>query len=575
MIKNDAHSFEDYQYQRPDLEQFKSEFQRLLTQFEQAQSFEVQNKVIAAINRLRNEFETMGTLVHIRHSMDTADDYYDRENNYFDETGPIYDGLIDQYYRLLVASRHRKALEEKWGPQLFRIAELKLKTFAPELVEDLQQENKLSSQYTKLRASAKIMFDGEVKNLSQMAPFLQSPDRATRKRAQEAYCGFFLEHEAEFDQIYDGLVKLRDKIARKLGFKNFIELGYARLSRSDYDATMVAAYRRQVLEYLVPLATKLRQRQAKRLHLDTLKYYDEPLEFLTGNALPKGEPAQLVAHAKQMYNELSPESGRFFSFMIEHELLDLVTRQGKAGGGYCTYIPNYRSPFIFSNFNGTADDVDVLTHEAGHAFQVYLSRDYQLPEYIWPTLEACEIHSMSMEFLAWPWMRLFFGTDETKYKFAHLSGALLFIPYGVTVDEFQHWVYENPEASPVERKKIWRSIEQKYLPHRDYADNDFLNRGGYWFRQGHIFNNPFYYIDYTLAQVCAFQFWIRAHERHSLEDSATAWEDYLKLCKAGGSKAFLELVKLAGLKNPFEEGCMNSVAGPIAKWLDGVADGEL
>ncbi len=574
MTLKECLSFKEYTYQRPDLEQFKEKFQGLLTRFEGAGSLDDQNQAISAINRLRNEFETMATLVHIRHSMDTTAEYYERENDYFDETGPIYEGFIDQYYRLLVASRHRPALEEKWGPQLFRIAELKLKTFSPEIVEDLQQENKLSSQYTKLRASAKILFEGEVRNLSQMSPFLQSPDREKRKRAQEAYCGFFLEHEAEFDQIYDGLVKLRDKIARKLGFKNFIELGYARLSRSDYDAGVVAGYRRQVLEDLVPLATKLRQRQAKRLHLDALKYYDEPLEFLTGNALPKGDPDQLVANAKRMYSELSPESGEFFSFMVEHELLDLFTRQGKAGGGYCTYIPDYRSPFIFSNFNGTSDDVDVLTHEAGHAFQVYLSRDYQLPEYIWPTLEACEIHSMSMEFLAWPWMRLFFGADETKYKFAHLSGALLFIPYGVTVDQFQHWVYENPEASPEQRKRVWRSIEEKYLPHRDYADNDFLNRGGFWFRQGHIFNNPFYYIDYTLAQVCAFQFWIR-RERASRDNSAAAWEDYLRLCKAGGSKAFLELVKLAGLQNPFEPGCIRSVTGPLAKWLEDVADWQL
>ncbi len=574
MTLKECLSFKEYTYQRPDLEQFKEKFQGLLTRFEGAGSLDDQNRAISAINRLRNEFETMATLVHIRHSMDTTDEYYDRENDYFDETGPIYEGFIDQYYRLLVASRRRPALEEKWGSQLFRIAELKLKTFSPEIVEDLQQENKLSSQYTKLRASAKILFEGEVRNLSQMSPFLQSPDREKRKLAQEAFNGFFLDHEAEFDQIYDGLVKLRDKIARKLGFKNFIELGYARLSRSDYDASMVSGYRRQVLEDLVPLATKLRQRQAKRLHLDALKYYDEALEFLSGNALPKGDPEQLVANAKRMYSELSPESGEFFSFMVEHELLDLITRQGKAGGGYCTYIPDYRSPFIFSNFNGTSDDVDVLTHEAGHAFQVYVSRDYQLPEYIWPTLEACEIHSMSMEFLAWPWMRLFFGVDETKYKFAHLSGALLFIPYGVTVDQFQHWVYENPEASPEQRKRVWRSIEEKYLPHRDYADNEFLNRGGFWFRQGHIFNNPFYYIDYTLAQVCAFQFWIR-RERASRDHSAAAWEDYLRLCRAGGSKPFLELVKLAGLQNPFEPGCIRSVTGPIAKWLEDVADWQL
>ncbi len=565
-------TFKEFRYQRPDMEHFKKEFLDLLQRFESGAcgSCQEQNRIMSAINALRNEFETMATLARICHSIDTTDSYYDRENDYFDEVGPAYEGLIDQFYRALVHSPHQPELERHWGSQLFRIAALKLRTFSPEIMADLQQENKLSSQYTKLRASAQIDFEGEKRNLSQMTPFLQSPDRATRKKAQEAYTGFFRDHEAEFDQIYDDLVKLRDQIARKLGFKNFVELGYARLSRSDYDAAMVAGYRRQVLEHIVPLATRLRQRQAKRLGLDALKYYDEPLEFLSGNAMPKGDSAWILANGRTMYHELSPETDEFFSFMVDHELLDLVTKRGKAGGGYCTYINNYRAPFIFSNFNGTADDVDVLTHEAGHAFQVYLSRNYAIPESIWPTLEACEIHSMSMEFLAWPWMRLFFQADEEKYKFAHLSGALLFIPYGVSVDAFQYWVYENPAATPAERKRAWRAIERKYLPHRDYADNDLLNRGGFWFRQGHIFNNPFYYIDYTLAQVCAFQFWIK-----SRADRAAAWQDYLRLCRAGGSKAFLELVELARLQNPFEPGCIQTVTGPVAAWLDGVADGKL
>ncbi len=563
-------TFKEYQYQRPDMESIKNEFQRLLTQFDQADSSGVQANIISEINGLRNHFETMSTLVHIRHSIDTTDDYYSAENDYMDEVGPIYEGLINQYYQSLVQSKYRNALEEKYGEQLFRIVEMTLRTFSPEVTPDLQQENKLASQYTKLQASAKIEFQGETRNLSQMIPFLQSPDQETRKKAQEAYTGFFLEHEKEFDEIYDQMVKLRHQIAKKLGFANFIELAYARLNRSDYNAAMVADYRRQVLENIVPIAVKLKKRQAKRLNLDSLKYYDEPLSFLTGNATPKGDSNEIIENGRRMYRELSPETEEFFNYMVNNELLDLVTKKGKSGGGYCTYIPKYKSPFIFSNFNGTAGDVDVLTHEAGHAFQVYLSRIFPIPEYNWPTLEACEIHSMSMEFLAWPWMELFFKEDTTKYKFSHLSGALIFIPYGVTVDEFQHWVYEHPEATPTERKAIWRDIEKKYLPYRDYENNDLLNRGGFWLRQSHIFKNPFYYIDYTLAQVCAFQFWVKSQNKPQ-----QAWQDYLRLCKLGGSKSFLELVKMANLQNPFEHGTINSVIGPIEQWLDSVDDGKL
>ena len=442
-----------------------------------------------------------------------------------------------------------------------------LQTFSEEIIDDLIRENKLVTEYDKLVASAKLNFEGEIRNLSQMRPFMESKDRDIRKKASETMIGFFQENEKEFDRIYDELVKVRDKMARTLGFSDYVEMGYKRLSRSDYDSNMVANYRKQVYEDLVPVVAELKDRQRKRLGLKELKHYDEPLEYLTGNAIPKGNPDWIIDNGKKMYGELSKETDEFFSFMVERELLDLVSKKGKMAGGYCTIIPDYKSPFIFSNFNGTSGDVDVLTHEAGHAFQSYMSMGFELPEYGFPTLEACEIHSMSMEFITWPWMELFFKEEVDKYKFSHLVGAINFIPYGVTVDEFQHFVYENPTATPDERKAKWREIEKKYLPFRDYEDNEFLNNGGYWFRQGHIFSSPFYYIDYTLAQVCAFQFWIK-----TMQDREKAWDDYLRLCKAGGSLSFLKLVELANLDNPFVDGTIKRVVKPLKEWLDNIDD---
>jgi len=271
-----------------------------------------------------------------------------------------------------------------------------------------------------------------------------------------------------------------------------------------------------------------------------------------------------------MYHELSTETGEFFNFMLDNELMDLVAKKGKAPGGYCTYISDFKSPYIFSNFNGTSGDIDVLTHEAGHAFQVYMSRNYEIPEYNWPTYEACEIHSMSMEFFTWPWMNLFFEEQTDKYKYAHLGGAVLFLPYGVAVDEFQHWVYEHYDATPAQRKAQWRLIEKKYMPHRDYDGNEYLENGGFWHKQSHIYQAPFYYIDYTLAQVCAFQFWSKANKNRE-----EAWKDYVTLCKAGGSQAFLGLVKLANLKSPFEAACVPEVIGEIGEWINAVDDSKL
>lgn len=561
--------FKDYHYHRPDIDEVQSTFTSLLEKFSLASSFSELDAAMVEINALRGEFESMSQIASIRHTVDTTDVYYEQEQAFFDESMPIYQGLVSKFYQALVDSRFRNALEEKWGKQLFTIATLTLKTFKPEIIEDLQLENKLATEYTKLIASAKILFEGEERNLPGLGPFQQSTDRQMRKKASEARYAFFAEHEVELDKIFDKLVKVRARIAKTLGYQNYVELGYARMLRSDYQPSMVANFRSQVAEHIVPIATALRERQRRRLGLDTLMYYDEKFSFLSGNAIPQGDPEWILANGRRMYRELSPETDEFFSFMTEHELMDLVSKKGKAGGGYCTFISNYQAPFIFSNFNGTSGDVDVLTHEAGHAFQVYSSRNFALPEYQWPTYESCEIHSMSMEFFAWPWMDLFFKDAADKYRFTHLSEALLFIPYGVTVDEFQHFVYMHPEATPQERKEAWRQIEKKYLPHRQYEENEYLEQGGFWHQQGHIFSAPFYYIDYTLAQICAFQFWKR-----SREEREGAWQDYLRLCQAGGSQSFLDLVKLAHLISPFEDGCVQSVIGTIEEWLDEVDDAK-
>lgn len=562
--------FNEYKYEHLDLEKIKKEFSELIKSFEKTENVEGQVNAFDEIIKLRNHIETMQTLVSVRHSIDTNDEFYDKENEYMDEISPILFGFTNDFYKALVNSKFKDELIQKYGKFLFDLAENTLKTFSPEIIPDAQEENRLSSKYSKLIASAKIDFDGKELNLSQMVPYTQSKDRNVRIEAAKKVAQFFSENQDKFDNIYDSLVKVRTRMAQKMGYKNFVEFGYKQLSRLEYDAKMVEGYRKQVLENIVPLHTELRERQGKRLGVDKLKFYDEAIKFNSGNADPHGSPEWILNNGKTMYKELSKETDEFFTFMTENNLLDLLSKKGKMSGGYCTYIPEHKAPFIFANFNGTSHDIDVLTHEAGHAFQVYQSRGFEVPEYLWPSYEACEIHSMSMEFLTWPWMDLFFENDTDKYKFIHLSEALLFIPYGVTVDEFQHWVYENPEATPKERREKWIEIEKKYLPTRDYGEVEELKNGIFWFRQGHIFSSPFYYIDYTLAQVCAFQFWIKSRENRE-----KAWKDYLNLCKLGGSKPFFELMKSANLKNPFEEGTLAFVIPKIKEYLDNVDDMNL
>ena len=563
-------TFDEYQYARPEMDDIKKEFTELLNEFNNADSYETQNAVIEKINAIGNDYSTQSNLAYIRSSIDTNDEYYQQERDYFDEVSPEFQGLSTEFYKALITSKFRKELEEQWGSQLFALADHAIRAFSPDVMPLLQQENKLTSEYAKLVASAQIEFDEKELTLAQLGPYMESTDRIVRKDAMNAQYSFYEKNSEKFDDIYDRLVKLRDEIAKKLGFATFTELGYVRMSRVGYDADMVKNFRDQVRDYIVPVANKLYDRQAARIGVDSLKFYDQSLDYLTGNAVPQGSPEWIIEQGKEMYKELSHETDEFFTYMTEKNLLDLVAKKGKEAGGYCTFIDNYDSPFIFSNFNGTSGDIDVLTHEAGHAFQVYSSRNIGIPEYVWPTSEGAEVHSMSMEFFTWPWMELFFNEQTDKYKFSHLSSGLLFLPYGVAVDEFQHEVYNNPQMTPAERNAAWKRIEGIYLPKRDYDGNEYLESGGIWQRQAHIYEIPFYYIDYTLAQICAFQFWKKDREDHE-----SAWNDYVHLCKLGGSKSFTELVKEANLVSPFENGCVESVVGTIEEWLDSVDDKAL
>lgn len=562
-------TFDQFPYHRPDMEAVTADFEEALRDFQQAQTFESQYEALMRLNAVREDFYSMYNLCLIRHTSDTRDAFYEKENDYFDEQLPALESLNSRYYQALTGSAFRPELEKEFGPQVFVLAELALKTFTPSILEHLRQENTLSTEYTKLKAQAQIELDGQTYNLSSIQIRELSDDRAARRQAAAAKWQFYADKAPQMERIFDDMVKERHQIAQKLGFRNFVEVGYARMRRSDYTPAMVANFRRQVREIIVPLAGSLYERQRRRLGLDALKFYDEEYKFSSGNPKPQGTPEEIVAKAAEMYRELSAETGAFFQFMQETKLMDLVNRDGKAPGGYCTYIPRHGAPFIFSNFNGTSGDIDVLTHEAGHAFQVWSSRDFPFEEYHWPTSDAAEIHSMSMEFLTWPWMRQFFGPDTEKYRFMHLGGAIQFLPYGVAVDEFQHIVYEHPDMTPAERNAAWRQLEKTYLPHRDYDGIDFLENGGFWQKQGHIFNMPFYYIDYTLAQICAFQFWVKDRISHE-----TAWADYLRLCKAGGSRSFLGLVQLANLRAPFDDGCVESVLGEIKAYLEKVDDSK-
>ncbi len=547
--------FKDYKYERPNIDAFVKKGEELVENIIASENILDLEKYIDEFLTMTGHIETMDSLCSVRNSINTKDEFYDKEQEFFSENSPSVSNIETKFEKALVNHKLRRELENKYGKYWFKKMEMSLKTFSEEIMQDLVVESKLSQEYDKLIAGAEIEYDGKVYNLSQMSKFGQSLDREVRKNASIAVDNFFMANSKAIDDIYDGLVKVRDKIAKKLGFKNYVELGYYRLGRTDYNSEDVKEYRKQVFKELVPVANEIRRKQATRIGIDDPEMFDFSLEYLDGNPTPHGTKDELVLKAKKMYEEMSNETNEFFNFMLDGELMDLETKPGKMGGGYCTSFSDYNAPFIFANFNGTKGDVDVLTHEAGHAFQCYYASKFiKNPRLIWPTLEACEIHSMSMEFFAYPWINLFFEKDTNKYFHSHISEALTFIPYAVCVDEFQHFVYENPDVTPKERKEKWRELEKKYLPYRKYTYQKCFDEGTYWYRQGHIFGSPFYYIDYTLAQVCALQFYLA-----SKKDYKEAWNRYISLCKLGGSMPFTDLIKEVGLENPFKDGTIKKI----------------
>ena len=512
----------------------------------------------------RRAFETWSSLVHLRFAQNTADPAAKAAREVADALAPEAADLETAFKRRLLADPDRPGLVREAGAHAVRLWETDVTVFDPAIKPDLEEESRLGARYTEIIASAKLSIGGATVNLAGLAPYAEDPDRAVRHEAARVRWDFFASHGAELDHIYDALVRLRHGMAGKLGFATYTPLGYRRMRRVDYGPDEVGRYRAQVLADVVPLVARLMEQRRAANGWDRLRYWDEALVDAAGNVKPAGDHDFLVSRAQGMFDGMDPSLGGFYREMEAGGFLDLRNRPNKAGGGFCTSFPSVGKPFIFANFNGTHHDIGVFTHEMGHAFQNHRSRNLPNVDYLWPTMESAEIHSMSLEFLTWPHMdRLVGGAEADRFRRMHLINALSFLPYGVCVDHFQHEVFANPGASPDERHAMWRRLEQLYMPWRDYGDLDWPAHGRRWQAQGHIYGSPFYYIDYTLAQCCAMQFWSRARR-----DPAEAMRAYVALCDLGGSAPFQDLVKAAGLISPFAEGALAEVVREAEAFLE-------
>ena len=557
--------FNEMTYTRPDIDALLARCRELAAKAAAAPDGAALVRLYYEQSEAFAEYNTAANLANIHYTCDTRDAYWKAEQDFFDANGPAVTNASVEISRAFLANPHVDALTEKFGTTCVAGMKNAVLSMDDRTVELQQQFNALVSRYQQIYGGALVELDGKQLTIPQLGPYKEDLDPAVRRAAYEAEAGYFDAHRAELDELYGQIVQNLNAQARVMGYHDYSELSYVRMNRIGYGPEEIRKFRDQVANDVVPQLQKVMALRAKRTGIAHPAFTDLPILFRDGNPKPiPGYKARMDA-ARTMYHELSPETAEFIDFMQNNELFDVESRPGKMSGGYMTSLPSYKAPFIFANWNDTSGDVDVLTHECGHAFEGYVAeRDPAIPADLeCPGMESAEIHSMAMEFLTAPWHHLLFGRDTDKYALLHAEDSFVFLAYGCEVDEFQHIMYQNPDLTPDERNAEWLKLEKKYRPWIDFDNLPFYGRGAGWQRQLHIYECPFYYIDYCLSTMAALQFFLL-----SLTDHKDAWERYLRLVRRAGTASYTELLETAGLKVPFEEGSIKGIAQQMTDWLE-------
>ncbi len=464
--------------------------------------------------------------------------------------------------KALLSSRHRQAISDRYGAHLIDVLETTVEPLASVNSQLRVLVGELVNRYDKLVAGGEVVVGGEKVTLSVARNMTSSSDPAIRREAFVNYRQWFLDHRLELADLYDQLVRLRDQMGKNLGYDNYIPLGLKVMGRTDYGVAESETFRKNVREFAVPLYASVCRQQAEELGSETLTPWDAG--YTPSLTLPSGvAPIETqLEKAQRVFDALSPKLSSHFKRMRDEGLIDLENRRGKQAGAYCTSFSDEGRVAIFCNSTGDEEDVGTLMHEMGHAFQGWESQPIEAVDLQWPTYDACEIHSMGMEYLSMRYMTEFFTGDQAeRFRRNRWKEAIALVCYICVVDEFQHWAYAHPDVTFDERDAAWDAIWDTYTTGIDFTGVEQY-KSARWYAQGHLFHMPFYYIDYAIAETGAMQL-----AMIDAEDHARAVDVYMELCRVGGTLSVLDIFRNAGLRSPFDPDLMRDLMNHAAEEL--------
>jgi oligoendopeptidase F len=515
-------------------------------------------------SRLEELIDEAGTLAMIAYTGDTADP--EKEKTHLRFSAEIFPQAHEQSVRL--AKRLLELGYERPGLET-TVARFRTdaEIFREENVPLFAELEELSAKYQKIVGGLTVEWEGETKTIPQLQPYLKERDRQVRERAWRLGNEAYLAKRDELAMVFDEMFIARTKVAGNAGFPNYQEYAFKSKHRFDYTPADCARFHEAVERTVVPAAERQLEYRRERLGLDRVRPWDLGVELERVESLkPFDDVTTFVDRATAIFHRVDSELGREFELMANEGLLDLESRKGKAPGGYCTKLSFRGKPFIFMNAVGVADDVNTLVHEAGHSFHDFASHRQPL---IWqrsPGHEAAELASMSMELLASPYLQKpdgYYTPEEARAaQIEHLEDILFSLPHIASVDAFQSWIYTSGEGhDAAARDEAWLEIRSRFERGIDWTGLE-RERVARWYRQLHIFEYPFYYIEYGIAQMGALQVW-----RHSLKDQAKAVRRYREALALGGTKPLPEIYSVAGARLVFEEASMAELIALVEKRL--------